>query len=80
MNNRNSNDRDPLVPITGLWPHEDRNGNTYFSGTSGSNRWLVLPVMGEDGKDPSFRLYISSCHLSPKDPQEEEVYEESTTK
>ncbi len=68
--------RDPLVPITGLWARLDRNNNTYFSGSSGGVRWLVLPVIGANG-DPDYRLYVSSGNLhKDKGGEEEQVYEE----
>ena len=31
-----------MIKITGLWENKDKNGNTYYSGTMGSSKVIIM--------------------------------------
>ena len=53
--------RSELVPIGGLWTHEDRDGHTFLSGYLGQARLFVFKntfkKAGE--KYPDYRMYVT---------------------
>ncbi len=59
--NEEHDGRGELVPIGGLWIHEDRDGKTFLSGYLGEARLLVFKNKfkkpGE--KQPDYRMYVS---------------------
>lgn len=61
----------PRVRISGLWEGQMKDGQQYFSGTTGGQRWTIWPnKFHEDGSSsPTHYLFVEN--LPPKDKAEE---------
>ena len=49
-----------MIKLTGLWKHEDKNGQIYYSGNLGSGRILIYKnSYKEEDKHPDLVMYIA---------------------
>lgn len=60
-NNEEKPDRPDLVPIGGLWIHEDRDGKTFLSGYLGEALLFVFrnKFKKKGEKQPDYRMYVT---------------------
>ena len=48
-----------MIEITGLWEKKDKNGNTYFSGTMGNAKVLVMKNnFKEKETQPDYKMFL----------------------
>lgn len=61
MNDNMSQDKAPLIELTGLWENKDRKGNTYLSGNlSPGVRVLVFKNnYKQNEREPDYRLCLA---------------------
>ena len=55
-------DKDLLLPVTGLWVHEDKNGEKYFAGSlrKGGIKVLIFKnAYAEKENDPQYKMYFA---------------------
>lgn len=61
---------DKLIPLTGLWENESKNGTCYFAGVLGKAKILLLPNKDKQkDTDPGWMLFIAERPPKPQQTQ-----------
>jgi hypothetical protein len=61
-----------MVKLTGLWANKAKDGSTYYSGSLGAARVIILKnaFKREGSKDPDLNLFIAPKPEKAADPKE----------
>lgn len=52
-------EKKPLIKIASIWQNQDKKGNTYFTGTLGSARIVILKNnYKKESKHPDFNIFV----------------------